>query len=64
LDNPDLISEPNGAVLSAGWFWNKHGLNILADAQDYTNMTKRINGGILGLDDRVMKINKVLDVLE
>jgi putative chitinase len=64
LDNPDLISEPTGAVLSAGWFWNKHGLNILADAQDYTNMTKRINGGILGLDDRVMKINKVLDVLE
>jgi len=64
VGDPDRLLDPQYAALSAGWFWNKHGLNILADAQDYTNMTKRINGGILGLDDRVMKINKVLDVLE
>jgi len=64
IGSPDRLLDPQYAAMSAGWFWNKHGLNILADAQDYTNMTKRINGGILGLDDRVMKINKVLDVLE
>ena len=50
-------------TLSAGWFWNKKGLNSLADAQDYETMTKRINGGLIGLDDRKAKIAKALLVL-
>jgi putative chitinase len=63
LSNPDLLSDPKYAALSAGWFWNKKGLNSLADAQDYETMTKRINGGLIGLDDRKAKIAKALSVL-
>jgi putative chitinase len=48
--------------MSAGWFWNKKGLNALADAKDYKEMTKRINGGFNGLDDRIAKINKAFEV--
>ena len=63
ISNPEILLQPKGAALSAGWFWSKHGLNELADAQDYETMTKRINGGTLGLDDRIAKINKALEVL-
>jgi putative chitinase len=57
------LAEPNYAAMSAGWFWNKTGLNDLADAQEYGQMTKRINGGTLGLDDRIAKITKAKQIL-
>lgn len=60
---PELVLEPENAVLSAGWFWNKRGLNVLADAEDWTTMTKRINGGTIGLQDRINKIHKAMDIL-
>ena len=63
LSDPTLLLEPRYAALSAGWFWNKKGLNALADVQDYDTMTKRINGGLIGLDDRKAKIAKALSVL-
>jgi putative chitinase len=63
LADPTLLSDPRYAALSAGWFWNKKGLNALADAQDYDTMTKRINGGLIGLDDRRAKIAKAISVL-
>lgn len=63
IANPDLLMEMPYAVMSAGWFWNKKGLNALADAKDYKEMTKRINGGFNGLDDRIAKINKAFEVL-
>jgi putative chitinase len=63
IGNPNLLTEPEYAALSAGWFWNKKGLNALADAGDYETMTKRINGGLIGLDDRKAKIAKALSVL-
>ena len=63
IDNPDLLLTPEYATLSAGWFWNKHGLNALADAQEYGTMTRRINGGTTGLDDRIVRITKALEVL-
>jgi len=63
LGNPDWLSNPKYASLSAGWFWNKKGLNALADAMDIETMTKRINGGSIGIADRTAKINKVLDIL-
>jgi putative chitinase len=61
--NPQLVEQPRYAALSAGWFWNKRGLNALADAMDITTLTVRINGGKIGIDDRIAKINKALDVL-
>jgi len=63
ITNPELLAMPRGAALSAGWFWGKKGLNDLADKQDYKTMTERINGGTLGLDDRIIKIEKVKSVL-
>jgi putative chitinase len=63
IGNPDWLSDPKYAALSAGWFWNKKGLNSLADASDIETMTKRINGGLIGLDDRKAKIAKALSVL-
>ena len=63
IDNPDLLLTPKYAVLSAGWYWNKKGLNALADTQEYGAMTRRINGGLTGLDERIAKITKALQVL-
>lgn len=63
VNNPDLLLEPKYAALSAGWFWNKHGLNDLADKSDIETMTKRINGGLLGLDARRAAIQKAESVL-
>ena len=63
LGSPDRLLDPQYAALSAGWFWNKKGLNALADAGDFETMTKRINGGLIGLDDRKAKIAKALSVL-
>ena len=63
VGNPDWLSDPKYATLSAGWFWNKKGLNALADSSDIETMTKRINGGLIGLDDRKSKIAKALSIL-
>ena len=63
LSNPDLLATVEYACLSAGWFWNKKGLNDLADTGDYETMTKRINGGLIGLDDRKAKIAKAKEIL-
>ena len=66
IANPELLEEPRYATLSAGWFWGKRGLNSLAD-EGTTNafevMTKRINGGLLGLDDRKSKMIEALKAL-
>ena len=63
LSDPTLLLDPRYAALSAGWFWNKKGLNGLADASDLETMTKRINGGLIGLEDRKAKIAKALSIL-
>ena len=63
INQPQLLVEPNYAALSAGWFWNKTGLNALADVKDYETMTKRINGGLIGIDDRKSKIAKAISIL-
>jgi putative chitinase len=60
VENPELVAEPEMAALSAGWFWSTNGLNALADAKDVVGMTKRINGGTHGLDDRQAKYAAVL----
>jgi len=63
LSDPDLLLDPRYAAMSAGWFWNKKGLNELADAQEHGQITKRINGGTLGLDDRIQKTTKAFAAL-
>lgn len=61
--NPDLVSSPKYAALSGGWFWSTHNLNSPADALDYTKVTKIINGGTIGLDDRIKHVQQALAVL-
>lgn len=48
----EYLTSPVGAVESAAWFWSKNGLNSLAAKDDIVAVTKRINGGTNGLDDR------------
>ncbi|MNF10769.1 hypothetical protein D3C80_2118160 [compost metagenome] len=50
--------------MSAGWFWQKEGLNSLADKGDILAITKRINGGSNGLEDRQVLYERALDVLQ
>jgi putative chitinase len=58
LSNPDLVSNKY-PLLSAAWFWNSRNLNELADKGntdlDVTNITKKVNGGVHGLADRISK---------
>ena len=61
--NPDLVATPKYAAMTAGWFWNTHKLNQYADIRDYTMMTKKINGGAIGLNDRIRHISHALEVL-
>lgn len=53
---PDQVARPRHAALSAGWFWQSHGLNPLADAGDeasFNQISFRINGGWNGKEDRL-----------
>jgi len=52
LQNPDLLLEEANAMISALWFWNLKGLNSLADKDDIVGITKKINGGLNGLQHR------------
>ena len=61
--NPELVRTPKYAAQTAGWFWQTHKLNQIADGRDFVTMTKRINGGTIGLDDRIKHINQALAVL-
>ncbi len=64
LSDPDIVATPQYAALTAGWFWSTHDLNPLADARDDLAITKKINGGTNGLDDRIARTQKALDVLK
>jgi putative chitinase len=52
-----------GAVQSACFFWDQNGLNKWADAKDILTLTKRINGGTIGLEDRQKHYNHALHIL-
>ena len=59
LSQPQLLAkDPSAAADVAGWFWNEHGLNARADADDVTTISKTINGGYNGLDDRVAALRR------
>lgn len=64
LNIPELLEHPVYASLSAGWFWHKTGLNSLADKGDFLTITKRINGGTNGLEEREAFYKRALEVLQ
>jgi putative chitinase len=63
LGNPDWLATPKYAALSAGWYWNKRNLNSDADSGNVESMTRKINGGNIGIEDRKAKINMVLNAI-
>lgn len=52
ITQPELLGEPDMAVRSAMWFWEKHGLNQHADAGRFERITRIINGGLNGYTER------------
>jgi len=62
-DLPAYMETFEGCVQSACWFWENNNLNALADAGDILHMTKKINGGTLGLEDRTKHYNEIMHLL-
>ena len=62
VSNPDLLLEPEYAARSAGWFWKANNLSKFADVEDLEGMTKKINGGLIGIADRKARYQKVKSV--
>jgi putative chitinase len=62
-DLPEYLATFEGAVQSACWFWESNNLNQFADKGDILTMTKRINGGTIGLEDRIKHYEHALHVL-
>jgi len=54
---PRLLASDEYAAASAGWYWDKEGLNKVADIDDFDDITKAINGGLTGYNDRLKKLN-------
>lgn len=67
LENPDLVATKY-PLASAAWFWNKNKLNQLADkgaaTEVVTMITKRVNGGTIGLPDRIKHFNEYYSLLK
>ena len=63
VKDPDLVATPKYAALTAGWFWSTHKCNELAANNDWKALTKAINGGYIGLEDRIKHINEAYSVL-
>ena len=64
LNDPDLlIDHIPTSLLAAVWFWQKNKLNKEADAGDIKTMTRKINGGFIGLEDRIKHYEHALHVL-
>ena len=59
----EYVATPKGAVESACWFWDTAKLNKIADSGDIVKMTKKINGGTIGLEDRTERWEKALAIL-
>lgn len=64
FNTPELLEQPRYAALSAAWFWNSRKLNDLADMSAFETITRRVNGGVNGLAERVLFYNAALKVLK
>jgi putative chitinase len=63
LDDPDLLCEIDGAIRSACWYWNSRHINGDADKEDLVTVTKKINGGTIGIEDRLARYHHCIDIL-
>lgn len=55
LRRPDMLLDPEYAADSAGWFWASHGCNQIAEEGDFEALTRRINGGLNGYEQRLVE---------
>ena len=62
-DIPEYLATFEGAVQSACWFWEENNLNKWADQGDIITLTKRINGGTIGLEDRKHHYDRIMKIL-
>jgi len=59
----EYVATPSGAIESACWFWDTNNLNDIADTDNVVKMTKKINGGNIGLEDRQKRYSHAMEVL-
>jgi len=59
----DYIGTKKGALDSAAWFWDNNNINKFCDAHDIVGMTKKINGGTIGLEDRKKHFEHAIEIL-
>lgn len=64
VSNPDLLLQPEWALTSACWFWQKNKLNKYADQDDVIMVTKIINGGTHGLNDRLQYLQSFKQIYQ
>lgn len=63
VSQPEQLEHPHYAALSAAEWWHRHGCNELADTGDMAAVTRRVNGGLTGLDDRLKLYSAALAYL-
>lgn len=63
LENPELLAQLPASSLSAGWFWHNNNLNSYCDKNDFEGLTKRINGGLNGYNDRILLYKRAIEAI-
>jgi len=63
-NNPELAATPEVSVLTAAQYWQDRGLNELADADNGKQITRKVNGGYNGLEDRLAKVQRAKRALD
>lgn len=63
LLSPELVQTPEYACETAGWYWSEHDLNAFADVADFEGLTRKINGGLNGLKERVAYWHRAIEAL-
>ncbi|MCZ2128604.1 MAG: glycoside hydrolase family 19 protein [Anaerolineales bacterium] len=64
LTNPDKLLEPKYAILSACWYWRTNNLNMWCDNNDIYTLTRRINGGLNGIEDRKKRFDRIYSIFK
>lgn len=64
LEKPELLALPGPGTLSSGWYWNNNNLNSYCDKNDFIGLTKHINGGLNGYDNRLRLFNLAKEVIK
>jgi putative chitinase len=68
LTDPEQLKEDRNSMLASGWFWDTRKINLIADKGLTENVikevTKKVNGGLIGLAERIEKLNMICDKLQ